>query len=187
MPGTNYHASSFRDQQLQGMPTVILVENFPRDQITTDLVASLATGVMTSVAVILQQGDIVTSLSFLSGATALGTPTNEWAALYDTGGNLLAQSTAATPAWAADTFLGFTLTAPVTITATGVYYASLMVAATTVPTLMGKTTGRAAAAGALIAGMKVLARTSGSALTTTAPATIATPTTVATIPYVVIQ
>jgi hypothetical protein len=187
MPGINYRAQSFRDLLLQGSPTVPLVENFPRDQIATDLVASLSSGVMTSVAIILQQGDVVTSLSFLSGATALVTPTNEWAALYDTGGNLLAQSTTGTPAWAADTFQTFTLATAQTIVTTGVYFASLMVQATTVPTLMGKTLSRAAASGALVAGMKSLARTSGSALTTTAPATIASPTNVATIPYVVVQ
>jgi anaerobic glycerol-3-phosphate dehydrogenase len=53
-----------------------------------------------------------------------------------------------------------------------------------VPTLEGVTLENAVAAGAIVSGMPVLAQTSGSALTTTAPATIATPTTVATIPFV---
>lgn len=189
MPGTNYRGYDLRNGLLNGSPTATLAESFPRDQITTDLVASLVTAVMTSVAIPLQQGDIVNSLSFLSGATAGGTLTNEWAALYSNAATpaLLAQSTTVTTAWAADTYKTFTLTAPVTITATGIYYAALMVAATTVPTLMGKTVGRAAAAGALVTGQAILAQNSGSALTTTAPATIATPTTQAVIPYVLAQ
>lgn len=187
MPGLNYHGWDPRDFLLAGSPTATLAENFPRDQVSTDLVASLASGVMTSVAVPLQAGDTVNSLSFLSGATALVTPTNEWAALYSPAGVLLAQSATVTTAWAADTYKTFALATPQVIPSTGVYYAAVMVAATTVPTLMGKTTGRAPAAGALVAGMVLLAQTSGSALTTTAPGTIASPTAIATIPYCVLQ
>jgi hypothetical protein len=166
-----------------------LIENFSRDLVATDLVASLTTAVMTSVAIPLQGGDVITSLSFLSGATAGGTLTNEWVALYSSAATpaLLGQSVTVTTAWAADTFKTFTLAAPIAITSTGVYYAALMVAATTVPTLMGRTTARAAVAGALITGMPILSQTSGSALAATAPGTIASPTTVATIPYCVAQ
>jgi hypothetical protein len=49
---------------------------------------------MTSVAIPLEVGDVVTNLTFLSGATAAGTPTNYWFALYDTSATpaLIAQS-----------------------------------------------------------------------------------------------
>ena len=183
-----YRAYAFRDTLLNAATGSTFVENFPRDQITTDLVASLVTAVMTTVALPLQQGESVSTLTFLSGATALGTPTHAWAALYDAGGNLLQQS-ADQPAlaWAADTAVTFTLAAATVVAAAGVYFAALMVAATTVPTLMGKTTGRAKAAGAILTGQKVLAQNSGSALTTTAPSTIASPTTQAVIPYCVAQ
>jgi hypothetical protein len=187
MPGQNYHGWDLRDFLLHGSPVATLAESFPRDQVSTDLVASLVTAVMTSVAFPLQQGDTVNSLSFLSGATAAGTPTHEWAALYDVNGNLLAQSTDVSTAWAADTLKTFTLATPQLIGVTGVYFAAIMVAATTVPTLMGKTTSRAAVAGALGVGLKVLAQNSGSALTTTAPATIASPTTQAVIPWCLAQ
>jgi anaerobic glycerol-3-phosphate dehydrogenase len=73
-----------------------------------------------------------------------------------------------------------------TVPTTGVYYAAVMVKATTVPTLAGVTAENAAANGAIVSGQAVLAQTSGSSLTTTAPATVASPTTVATIPYVVV-
>jgi hypothetical protein len=169
---------------LSGSPSSSLRESFPRDQIAADL-AALATGVATHVALPLKAGDVVRTLSFLSGATAAGTPTNHWAALYDTAGNLLAQSAdLLTAAWAADTVKAFTLASLVQVTLSGVYYATCMVKATTPPSLMGKSVNRAAAAGAIVAGQAVLAQTSGSALTGTAPATIATPTTVATLPYV---
>jgi hypothetical protein len=74
----------------------------------------------------------------------------------------------------------------VTITTTGVYYASVAVKATTCPTLIG-TTVNVNAAGAVVTGQKVLANTSGSTLTDTAPTTIATPTTVATVPLVIVK
>jgi hypothetical protein len=173
-----------RNYLLNGKPTALLAESFPRDQITTDLVASLVTQVMTSIALPLVAGDRVTSLSFLSGATAASVPTNWWVALYDTAGNLLGQSAdQLTAAWGADTVKTIALTTPVVIPSDGVYFAAIMVKATTVPTLMGKTTARAAAAGAIDSRQKVLAQNSGAALTTTAPATIATPTTQAVIPY----
>jgi hypothetical protein len=188
MPGSDYRGWNSRDFFLNGKPLLTFDENFPRDQITTDLVASIVTAVMTSVAFPMVQGNIVTSLTFLSGATALGTPTHAWAALYDVNGNLLAQS-ADQPAlaWAADTAVTFTLATPQTVPVTGVYYAALMVAATVVPTLMGKSVGRAKAAGAIITGQAILAQNSGAALTTTAPATIASPTTQPVIPYCLAQ
>ncbi|MGH7746090.1 MAG: hypothetical protein ACREQ5_15160 [Candidatus Dormibacteria bacterium] len=179
-----------RDYYLSGQPGpgARLSESFPRDQISTDLVASIATGVMTSVAILLSQGDIITNLSFLSGATPASVPLHSWFALYSSAATpALLQQTAdqLTGAWAADTVITLALAAPVVIATTGVYYASVMVVATTVPTLMGKTTARASAAGAIVAGQVILARTSGSALTTTAPATITGGATLATMPYCV--
>jgi hypothetical protein len=167
-----------------------LAQNFSRLRITSDLVAGLVTQIMTSVAIPLQAGDKVTNLSFLSGATAAGTPTNWWFALYDNSATpaLLFQSAdQLTAAWAADTVKTLALSTAVTIVVPGVYYAAIMVKATTVPTLVGVTIGRAAAAGAVLSGQKVLAQNSGAALTTTAPATIATPTTQAVVPWVAVS
>jgi hypothetical protein len=151
--------------------------------------ASLTTQVLTSVAIPLEVGDVVTNLTFLSGATAAGTPLNWWFALYDTSATpaLIAQSAdQTTTAWAAHTAKTLALSAAYTVTTAGIYYAAVMVKATTPPTLAGITLENAAAAGAIVSGQVVLAQTSGSALTDTAPATIASPTTVATIPYVVV-
>jgi hypothetical protein len=67
-----------------------------------------------------------------------------------------------------------------TITTTGIYWAAIMVTATTPPTLLG-----ACAAPAIVTGERNLSQSSGSSLTTTAPATIATPAAKTFVPYVV--
>jgi hypothetical protein len=162
--------------------------NLERNWLTSNA-AALTTQVMTSVALPLVAGDIVTNLTFQSGATAAGTPTNWWFALYDTSATpaLIAQSAdQLTAAWAANTAITLPLSTAYTVTTSGIYYAAVMVKATTVPTLAGVTLQNAASAGAIVSGQSILAQTSGSSLTTTAPATIASPTTVATIPYVVV-
>jgi hypothetical protein len=61
-----------------------------------------------------------------------------------------------------------------------------MVAASTVPTLLGAAALlHASGSNPIITGEKVLAQTSGSSLTTTAPATITSATTVLTVPLVI--
>lgn len=155
-----------------------------RHDATSDL-AALATGVMTAVALPLQDGDVVTNLTFISGATAAGTPTHYWFALYDTSATpvLLGQTAdQLTAAWAANTVKTLPLATPYLVPSSGLYYAACMVAATTPPSLLGRALQNAVAAGAVLAGMKALAETSGSALTTTAPGTLAAPTTVANVP-----
>lgn len=175
--GTTNSAQYF----FQGQPSTLYAESFDKvATVTTDVAAALTTQVMTSVAIFLEVGDKVTSLSFLSGATAAGTPTNWWFALYDTSATpaLLGQTAdQLTAAWAADTIKTVALSTPYYVTATGIYYASCMVKATTVPSLIAKVAPRAAVNGALLSS-KILAQTSGAALTTTAPATITSATTV---------
>lgn len=170
----------------QGSPTnSTFAESVPRFAAGGNL-SALTTQVMLTAGLPLQYGDKVTSLTFISGGTAAGTPTNYWFALYDTSGALLSQSAdQTTTAWAADTALTLALASAQTITTPGLYYAAIMVKATTPPTLRGADLGHATVGGAIGLSAKVLAQTSGSALTATAPATIATPTTVATLPYVV--
>ncbi len=169
-----------------GSPTGLLRANLRRQECGGNL-AALTTQVMTSVALYLEAGDVVTNLTFCSATTAAGTPTNWWFALYSTAATpaLLAQTADQTStAWAANTAKTVALTAPYTVPTSGIYYASVMVKATTPPTLLGASLNANASA-AVVTGQKVLANTSGSSLTDTAPATVATPTTVATVPYCV--
>jgi hypothetical protein len=145
---------------------------------------ALTTQVMTSAPIFLHAGDVVTNLSFVSGATAAGTPTNWWFALYSSAATpaLLAQTAdQLTTAWAAFTVMTKALASAQTITASGVYYAAIMVKATTVPTLLGTLGVKP-----IVTGERNLSQSSGAALTTTAPATIATPTVKNFVPYVVI-
>lgn len=144
---------------------------------------ALTTQVMTSVPIALAAGDVITNLSFVSGATAAGTPTNWWFALYDTSATpaLIAQTADQTStAWAAFTVMTKALSSAYTVTRTGVYWAAIHVKATAVPTLLGSV-----AVKPIVTGERNLAQTSGSSLTTTAPATIATPTVANFAPYCV--
>jgi len=168
-------------------PDTFYRRNMPRtglyDSASDTGQVALATGVMTSVPIYLQAGDVITNLSFRSGATAAGTPTNWWFALYSNAATpaLLAQTAdQTTGAWAANTTQTKALATAQTITASGIYWAAIMVTATTPPTLLG-----ACAAPAIVTGERNLSQSSGSTLTTTAPATIATPTAKQFAPYVV--
>ncbi|MCX4575613.1 hypothetical protein OHB41_20955 [Streptomyces sp. NBC_01571] len=153
--------------------------NLPRTGL--DDVAAAATGVLCSVALYLQDGDVVSNLTFISAGTAGATLTNQFAALYSGAGALLAQSTDRTSeAWAADTAKTFALATAQRITKSGIYYAALSVAASTVPTLVG-TLG----AKPVLTGEGNLSQTSGSGLTATAPATIATPAFKRAVPLVI--
>jgi hypothetical protein len=172
---------------LNSAPPVDATQTFYRSNLPRfpldDVLESLTSGVMTAVPVWFKAGDKVTNLSFLSGATAAATMTHWWFALNSSAATpaLLAQSAdQVAAAWAADTWKTLALSAPQTITASGIYYAACMVAATTVPSLIG-TRG----AKALVTGETVLGQTSGSALTATATATLAAPTAVRQLPLVV--
>ena len=171
---------------LEGKPSGLLTSNIPRIMGTGNL-AALTTQVMTTVALPLQAGDVVTSLTFVSATTAANTPTNWWYALYSPAGALLAQTADQTNgAWAANTAKKLALATPQLITEAGVYYAGIMVKASTVPTLVGVTLHNAVEAGDIATlGYKVLAQTSDSSLTATAPATIGTATTIAVVPMVI--
>jgi len=180
--GENYN----EEWLLQGSPGGFRQQNMSVLDITADL-GALTTQVMSAVAIPLQPGDVVTNLSFKSGATAAGTPTNWWFALYDTSATpaLLGQTAdQTTTAWAANTVKTLALTTAYKVTVAGIYYAAIMVKATTVPSLLGANLGIAGASAAILSSAQV-SNTSGSSLTATAPATIATPTAVATVPFVV--
>lgn len=145
---------------------------------------ALTTQVMTSVPIYLYAGDVVTNIGVRSGATAADTPTNYWFALYSNAATpaLLGQTAdQTTTAWAANTTKNLALATPKTITESGIYWVGIMVKATATPTLLGS-----AVAPAIVTGERNLSQSSGSSLTTTAPATIATPTAKTFAPYVVI-
>lgn len=159
-----------------------------------DTAASLVTQVMTVVPVPVDYGMVVSKVSVLVGATAAGTPTNSWAALY-AGTNIAAPALIAqtadgtTAAIAASARFDFSFTsganAPQLITPAlapfGYIFVAIMSKATTVPSLATVPNGAAAVQyawwtntpGASFAAVPgSLAFSAGSGLTTTAPATL---------------
>jgi hypothetical protein len=176
------------DVALPSSPSTFYRANLPRfglyDSASDTGQVALATGVMTAVRIKLSAGDVVTNISVRSGATAAGTPTNYWVALYSNESTpaLLSQSADQTStAWAANTTKTLALAAAQTITTPGYYWAAVMVTATTPPTLLGSV-----AVAPIVTGEANLSVSSGSALTATATATLASPTVKQFVPYVVL-
>lgn len=169
-------------------PSLFYRHNMPRANLVDsagDTHVPLVTAVLTSVPIRVAAGDLITNISVLSGATAAGTPTNQWAALYTSAATpaLITQSVdRTTEAWAANTWRTFALAAPYTVPKAGVIWAAVCVVATTVPSLVGGVVCKP-----LLTGERNLSQSSGSGLTTTAPATIATPTVKVFCPRVVLS
>lgn len=172
-----------------GNVTAPIRTSIPREDAQSDVAAALATGVMTSVGVVLRAGDVVTNIAVQLGNTAGGsTISNWWFALYSNAATpaLLAQTADQTNgALGANSLKDLALAAPVSITADGLYYVGIMVKAGTVPSLPCRVLARSTLSDAMLTGMAKRAVTSGSTLTDTAPATIATPTAVVNIPFVI--
>jgi hypothetical protein len=148
-------------------PNVFWRTNLPRFAVE-DGAAALVTARGTSSRIYLGAGDTVTSLSVIVGATASVTPTASWLALYDPAGLLLGQTAdETTTVWAASTVKTRPLTAPVRINRTGLHYVVVMVAAATVPSLIGATCSR----GVLASEVSPGELTNAAGLTGTAPAT----------------
>jgi hypothetical protein len=154
--------------------------------------ALAGTGVACAVAIPVEVGDTFTKVSLLVGATAEATGTHAFAALYSGVATpaLLGQSTDNTgaAALAASAKFDFTLSSAVTVTAAtapgGFIYASIMVAASTIPTAAVVATPTAVGYQWYSAGPLFLSATHGSSLTATAPATIASPAAKAVAPLV---
>ncbi len=160
--------------------------NIPAWACVSDLAAT-TTDVAIGTRIFLRKGDVVTNLTFVSGATAAGTPTHWFHALYDPDGALLKQSAdQLTAAWAANTAKKLALSTPQTITVDGWHIAATAMTATTVQTLIGNAP-IVTASGAVHTGSKPLGFTFGSALAGVAPATTGTQTAVAKCPLAIVS
>lgn len=154
--------------------------------------ALAATGVGCAVAIPVEWGDVITKISIIAGATAEGTGTHMFAALYSGIATpaLMAQSADDTGAAsvAASAKFDYTLATPQTITTTnapgGFVYASIAITATTVATAMVVSTPTAIGYKWFTGGPLFLSATHGSALGATAAATIASPAAKAVCPIV---
>lgn len=116
---------------------------------------------LTMVAIELPSGLLVTSISFVSGGTALATGVHQLFGLYDSSRNLLRGSNDDTStAWAGGTLKTLALTSTFTTTYSGLHYLGILVDATTVPNLQSATI-----AGAVSGLAFILCGTSNTAVT----------------------
>lgn len=159
-------------------PAAAIAESFPRVAGANNTVA-LTSGRMHLVAVPLMAGQVVTSLTFVSSGAAV-TPTHWWFALYTPALALCAQTAdQLTAAWTSATAKTVALAAPFTVPTSGLYYAAVMSAAATPPTLLaGNTIGSP-----VLTMPPVLTGTSTSSLAGTAPGTAAALTAAQNSPY----
>lgn len=188
---TQMHSMSFETYMEAKAPTGMFAQNFPRSLITTDCAIG-TTGLITGVSIPLHAGDTVTSISFLVGATAGATATNQWGGLYSSATIplTLGQSTAtATAAMPVNAIWTYTMATPIVIPIDGLYWAVSCVTAGTIPTFMGKALGTVVAQNTalntLFGNQGYCVTATGNA--TTAPATMASLTNLIVQPWVLIQ
>lgn len=116
----------------------VLAETLPRaSHIASQSV--LVSGRQSFVRLWLEAGMLVSNITFVSGTTAAVTPTAQWFSLYDDAlAKLAVTADDTTTAWAGGpTRKTLAVASPYTITASGFYRLGIMVAAATVPTLLG--------------------------------------------------
>lgn len=112
-------------------------ETVERQAVADDL-AALASGTLFLVATDLPAGLLVNSITFVAGATGVGTPLNQWFALYDSGLNKLAVTADdTTTAWSANAAKTLAISGGYRTQLAGLTYLGCMVKATTVPSLLG--------------------------------------------------
>lgn len=161
-----------------------LASNFGRDGINAESSSFLSSGRLGLVLIALPAGLLITSISFLSGSTALNTGTHQIFGLYDdnaghetgTARALLRATTDNTStAWAGLTVRTLNLTSTYTTVVEGLFYVAIMVAATTPPSLMGS--GGQTSAGLSVAPVYAGAANTGLTTTLSNPASSPSPTT----------
>jgi hypothetical protein len=155
MPELGYVAPRAVDIPRLLAPAGSIRESFRRGAGATITGQSVLTsGLAYLAAVVYEAGEVVTSITFRSGGTALVTGTHQWFGLADASGNKLAVSNNDTnAAWAASTNKTLTLSSSYTIPTTGIYYHVCMVAATTVPNLSGVAASTAVSMAPVLTGL----------------------------------
>jgi len=144
-----------------------IAESIPRALCGEVNTSALTSGRLTLQAIYLWAGQTVTNMTFWSATTAAGSPTNGFFALYDRNRNLLANcANFTTESWAANTAKTKAMTTPYQVLTSGLYYAGIMITATTIPSLKGFT---AITNGSLHAAAPSLHGSSNTGLTTSLP------------------
>lgn len=131
--------------QVSGLrPAGALFETFPRGAASTSNGGTLATGTLRFVGIALPSGLTITSITVVSGSTALSVGVHQFFGIYDDAAGsssgtayalLQGSNDDTSTAWAANTAKTLNLTAPYVTTRAGFFYLGLLVAATTPPSL----------------------------------------------------
>ena len=118
-------------------PTAALAHSIPRSSNMGSL-SPLTSGRETLQLIWLEAGTLVSNITWVSWTQAAVTPTNQWFSLRSAARALLGiTADATTAAWGASTAKTLALASPYTVPTTGHYYVGLMVAAGTVPSIIG--------------------------------------------------
>lgn len=119
-------------------PTAAKGETLPRSYVSSTGLSAPTSGRLQLHAIPLKAGHTLSTITFVSGGTALATGTNQWFSLYDGALNLLrVTNDDGATAWAANSLKTLTLASSYTVPVDGLYYVGLTIVATTVPTLAG--------------------------------------------------
>jgi lysophospholipase L1-like esterase len=136
---TTLYRSAWEPSDTASRPHVL--SNLPRWAVTAQTIAALVSGRMTVVGgVTVPAGQTITAITFFSGTTAAGTPTNQWFALLSTAAApVVLQRTTndTTTAWAVSVPKTLALQATWTPDSDTLVWVAIVVTATTVPTLSG--------------------------------------------------
>lgn len=113
-------------------PSGALRESFPRYGSATNSTSSLTSTNAQGHLIVLNAGDVITSITFCTGSTGLTTPTHQWFWLADVNRNQLrVTSDDLATAWAANSLKTLSLSASYTVLETGLYYVGISVVAAT--------------------------------------------------------
>lgn len=119
------------------LPTGVLAATQPRSARLGNGFAQLVSGQQTLYGIYLPAGTLVTNLVFYSAQTAAIAPTSQWFSLYNSAlGKLAVTADDTSTAWGSNTRKSLALSSPYTVPTSGFYYAGIMVAAGTVPTII---------------------------------------------------
>lgn len=119
-------------------PSAALSETFARTYASSAAVGAATSGRLLLHTIPLLKGMVVSSITFVSGSTAIATPSNQWFSLYSPTLALLGTTADdTTAAWGQNIVKTLSLSSPVTITSDGLYYVGFVAVASTMPTFTG--------------------------------------------------
>lgn len=153
-----------------GSTGIVVAQTFDR-RMAASAVFAPTSATMYLTGIWLPAGTVVNGITFVSGSTAEGTGTHLWYALYKSDLTFMAQATDNTgaAAIAANTAFRMALTAAQTCPYSGLYYLAFCCVATQMPTLLNAAAATANANGSIAGMTPIMAATSTTGLTGTAP------------------